>query len=494
MNYDVEAHAQNMRDEAYATAHQCPLCFMAVVPENWQSHMEHHHPGVVDEAVFVDDEFQALIPHLSPEEHAALEASLLAEGCRDALVVWKGYRTLLDGHNRYALCRKHDLSYQVVEIECESREDAMIWMIKNQRGRRNLTPYQNDLIALKEKDLLSVIYRRNQATSGKGIYGGKPLSPNSEKAVSDADAWGEAAKNNHTSKDSMSKVQFIEDNAPEEIKGKARSNEISRNEAYKLTKELADAPREVARVVEQHGCDNAEKVKILKRLYDSRDKAGSNGTFDEIAASGGFHWGEEMDEWCAFFEADIEDISRGLKSLAKHHAGIAVDSKKPFVAHNTGEKEWYTPPHIIAAAVATMGSIDCDPASTHIANNIVGAHTFFTMDDDGLIQQWEGNVWLNPPYAQPLMAQFADKLVEQRSTDNVAQACVLVNNATETGWFQTILRIASAICLLDGRVKFLDTDLNPGAPLQGQIVLYVGGRVEAFAEHFSELGPVLYVR
>ena len=60
--------------------------------------VELEHDGEIEsELVFLDDEFRALIPRLATEEYAALETSILSEGCRDALVVWKGYRTLLDG-------------------------------------------------------------------------------------------------------------------------------------------------------------------------------------------------------------------------------------------------------------------------------------------------------------------------------------------------------------------------------------------------------------
>lgn len=57
----------------------------------------------------IDKEFAALIPALSPDELAQLERSLLAEGCRDPLIVWKEKNILLDGHNRLSICRQHDI-------------------------------------------------------------------------------------------------------------------------------------------------------------------------------------------------------------------------------------------------------------------------------------------------------------------------------------------------------------------------------------------------
>lgn len=160
------------------------------------------------------------------------------------------------------------------------------------------------------------------------------------------------------------------------------------------------------------------------------------------------------------------------------------------VSRNSGENEWYTPPEYIESARAVMGDIDLDPASSEIAQQCVNAGEFFTKDDDGLACEWYGRVWLNPPYAQPLISQFCDKLLQEFSCGNVEQACVLVNNATETKWLQSLLHISSAVCFPSGRVRFLDADGNPGAPLQGQAVVYFGPNQTDFARQFKLFGVV----
>jgi hypothetical protein len=172
--------------------------------------------------------------------------------------------------------------------------------------------------------------------------------------------------------------------------------------------------------------------------------------------------------------------------------GFAPDgtSAAAHVGYNSGENEWYTPPELVEAARATMGSIDFDPASTSQANERVHAAVFCDAACDGLTQPWHGNVWLNPPYAQPLISQFASAAAEKFEAGEFAQACVLVNNATETSWFQRLLCAAAAICFVRSRVRFLDPQGMPGAPLQGQIVLYLGTRAEQFAAHVADFGPV----
>ena len=90
--------------------------------------------------VIIDPEFKKLIPPLSPQERSQLEENILAEGCRDPLTVWKGQNILLDGHNRYEICDQYGIEFYTIEIELGDREEAKIWILRNQLGRRNLSP------------------------------------------------------------------------------------------------------------------------------------------------------------------------------------------------------------------------------------------------------------------------------------------------------------------------------------------------------------------
>ena len=165
---------------------------------------------------------------------------------------------------------------------------------------------------------------------------------------------------------------------------------------------------------------------------------------------------------------------------------------EPHVSHNSGENEWYTPPEYLEAARAVLGEIDLDPASSKEANKRVMATKFYTRETDGLAKDWTGRVWMNPPYASDLIGKFTAKLTQHYLKDDISEALVLVNNATETTWFQEMANHATAIALITPRIRFLSPDGGVGAPLQGQVVLYFGASREVFQREFEKFGLVVW--
>ena len=91
------------------------------------------------EDIKIDPAFKNLIPPLSSRERAELETSILKDGCRDPLVVWKGKNILLDGHNRFEICKEHGITCKFREEDFPDEEAARAYIVQNQLGRRNLT-------------------------------------------------------------------------------------------------------------------------------------------------------------------------------------------------------------------------------------------------------------------------------------------------------------------------------------------------------------------
>ncbi len=191
-------------------------------------------------------------------------------------------------------------------------------------------------------------------------------------------------------------------------------------------------------------------------------------------------------------ENEPERIAEYVKQQRESYGGITLSGlvdAKAHVSQNTGQPEWYTPPEYIEAARAVLGAIDLDPASSKIAQGTVKAERFYTAKDDGLAQEWAGRVWLNPPYSTGLVEKFAAKLCGHVGDGSVPAAVMLVNNATDTGWFQLAAKSSAALCFPAGRIRFLDEKNQPsGAPLQGQAVLYFGAKPDEFTERFGVFG------
>ena len=103
--------------------------------------------------IHIDNEFKNLIPPLTNEEYKGLEESILKEGCRDSLVTWNG--TLIDGHNRYEICTKHNIPFETVEHNFDSRQAVIEWIILNQFGRRNLPAHERARLALRLKPVIA---------------------------------------------------------------------------------------------------------------------------------------------------------------------------------------------------------------------------------------------------------------------------------------------------------------------------------------------------
>lgn len=383
--------------------------------------------------VTIDQEFRQLIPPLTEEERKGLEDSLLKEGCRDALVCWGN--VLVDGHNRYEICRRHNLPFQTVQRDFADRNAAVEWIILNQFGRRNLPIHERARLGLRLKSVVAEKAKEQQRQSGgdkKSEEYRESVSQNSAKPIIPIDTRSEIAKVAGVSHDTIAKVEHIEKEAPAPIVEASRKGAISVNAAYQVTKLEPEKQEEIA-----------------KR---------------------------------------IENIREEPKETSTPKAIIQEVMKRPHVTNNSGCNEWYTPAQYIDLAREVLGGIDLDPASCEFANETVKAQLFYSQDNDGLCQKWCGRVWMNPPYSAELVQKFTEKFVDEYKVGNITEGIVLVNNATETAWFVNMANAASAVVFPRGRIRYQSPTRESNAPLQGQAFIYFGDNAKRFLSVFSSIG------
>lgn len=113
----------------------------------------------MNKSLKINQDFKTLIPPLSPEEFAQLEQNILQSGCLNSIKTWRGY--IIDGHNRHAICQKHNIPYTTEKLRFATKDQAKLWIAENQLGRRNLSKSTLIDIATKRADILQSLAKQN---------------------------------------------------------------------------------------------------------------------------------------------------------------------------------------------------------------------------------------------------------------------------------------------------------------------------------------------
>jgi N6-adenosine-specific RNA methylase IME4 len=182
----------------------------------------------MEEVLRIDEELHDLIPPLTAEEYRQLEENIIAEGCRDALVVWND--TIIDGHNRYEICTQHGIEFNTVGKEFENKDVAKVWIIDNQKGRRNLTDGWKYELAQERKKILTVKGKENikTPTGGRNCL---TLSPNDKVNTRD-----EIANDLGWSSGKVAQADYVWKHADEKIRQKVKAGEETVKGAYNAVK------------------------------------------------------------------------------------------------------------------------------------------------------------------------------------------------------------------------------------------------------------------
>lgn len=228
--------------------------------------------------IIVNEELKAYIDPLTPEEYESLERSVLAEGCRDALVLWGD--VLIDGHNRYAICQAHGLAFQTVQATLfKTMDDVHLWMIEQHLGRRSVSDFQRGVLALRRREIIAARRSRPQVpeSSDMAVDGTKAAAqvPPWEDATGASDAAStaplasrqELAKAARLSSNQVVMIEKIQKQAAPEVVAAVKSGAISLNAAAAVASLPFD--EQVAAAV----AGKDELKQAAKRVRDARRKS-----------------------------------------------------------------------------------------------------------------------------------------------------------------------------------------------------------------------------
>jgi hypothetical protein len=182
--------------------------------------------------------FNDILPPLTADEFKQLEANILADGIRDPLIKWGD--VLIDGHNRYKIAQKHGLEYKTVQMEFDSDEAVMKWIVANQTGRRNLNDAQRLDLAMRLEPMLREMAKENSMANLKQNSDGANWSRRETGRTRDkiADVVGVGGS-------TVTRFKRVKEKGDEETVRKMMSGEISISAAFNQTK--AQNPIKVGR-------------------------------------------------------------------------------------------------------------------------------------------------------------------------------------------------------------------------------------------------------
>jgi N6-adenosine-specific RNA methylase IME4 len=209
----------------------------------------------------INEDFKRLIPALTQEEYKQLEDNILKEGIREKIITWNGY--IIDGHNRYEISQKWGLDCQSESMHFKDEDEVKEWMILNQFGRRNLSNYQRSVLALELEGLFREKAKEKQKLSeGKGIQKSEDLKEPEFVTIKEV---GKLASVSH---DTIAKVKKIQEKAPEEVKQKLSTGEVSINQVYQEIKKEEKKAERIELIEQQIEDIEQGKLPELKGLFN----------------------------------------------------------------------------------------------------------------------------------------------------------------------------------------------------------------------------------
>lgn len=238
----------------------------------------------------IDKEFKTLIRPLSPKEYEQLETNILADGCRDPIVTWHGY--IIDGHNRYEICRKHNIGFKVKEMSFESRDEAVVWICANQLGRRNITEETRKYLIGIQYETEKVINKKKNA-QGKNQYTERFSQGTTEHPIYTGVRTAQRiADENHIASGTVQKygiyaksLDIIEDKCPDLVsKILSGRYKISHESVCELAKRSPDDLKRISRKMSRNPTPFLKYSNSRSVINSSEDEASLNASAASIGS------------------------------------------------------------------------------------------------------------------------------------------------------------------------------------------------------------------
>ena len=275
----------------------------------------------------IDEGLKAYIDPLTPDEHESLERSILAEGCRDSLVVWGDL--LIDGHNRYGICQKHGLPFNTVQAtQFKNMDDVHLWMIDQHLGRRSVSDFQRGVLALRKREIIA----ERRAAAAAAVNAAKaeageqssdaPWEGDTDPVVAQAlasvakvpdealDTREALARAARLSAGQVKMIETIQEKAAPEVVAAVKSGEISLNAAAVV----ATLPEQEQQAVAAEGADALKQA--AKRVRDAKKKPkAEKPAAEESAEAAPVASAEELQARVTELEAENERLRMQVKTL-----------------------------------------------------------------------------------------------------------------------------------------------------------------------------------
>ena len=274
----------------------------------------------------IDEGLKAYIDPLTPDEHESLERSILAEGCRDSLVVWGDL--LIDGHNRYGICRKHGLPFNTVQAtQFKNMDDVHLWMIDQHLGRRSVSDFQRGVLALRKREIIAErraaaaaavnAAKASQAEGEQAPWEGETdpvvaqalasVAKVPDEALDTREALARAAR---LSAGQVKMIETIQEKAAPEVVAAVKAGELSLNAAAVV----ATLPEEEQQAVAAEGADALKQA--AKRVRDAKKKPkAAKPEAEESAEAAPAASPEELQARVTELEAENERLRLQVKTL-----------------------------------------------------------------------------------------------------------------------------------------------------------------------------------